>query len=70
MTTSPAIEATSLDAVAQAALVRRGEVTPAELTGWAIERIEALNPALNAVITPMCRTPQPQTTTTTTRRTP
>jgi amidase len=53
MTTSPAIETASLDAVAQAALVRRGEVTPAELTGWAIERIEALNPALNAVITPM-----------------
>jgi amidase len=43
----------ALDAVAQAELVRRGEVTPAELAGWAIERIEELNPALNAVITPM-----------------
>ena len=51
--TSPAIETASLDAVAQADLVRRGEVTPAELTGWAIERIEELNPALGAVITPM-----------------
>jgi amidase len=52
-TTSPATETAALDAVAQADLVRRGEVTPAELTGWAIERIEELNPALNAVITPM-----------------
>lgn len=43
----------ALDAVAQAELIRRGEVTPAELAGWAIERIEELNPALNAVITPM-----------------
>jgi amidase len=43
----------ALDAVAQAELLRRGEVTPAELAGWAIERIEGLNPVLNAVITPM-----------------
>ena len=53
MTTSPAIEMAGLDAVAQAELVRRGEVTAAELVGWAIERIEDLNPILNAVITPM-----------------
>jgi amidase len=52
-TTSPAIEMAALDAVAQAELLRRGEVTPAELAGWAIERIEELNPVLNAVITPM-----------------
>ena len=52
-TTSPAIEMAALDAVAQADLVRRKEVTPAELAQWAIERIEDLNPTLNAVITPM-----------------
>jgi len=43
-------EVTALDAVAQAALVRSGEVSPVELTEWAIERIEALNPTLNAVV--------------------
>ena len=42
-----------LDATAQADLVRRGEVSAAELTEAAIERIERLNPALNAVITRM-----------------
>ena len=42
-----------LDATAQAELVRRGEVSPAELLEAAITRIEALNPELNAVITPM-----------------
>ena len=31
----------------------RGEVTPAELVEAAIERIETLNPTLNAVVTPM-----------------
>ncbi|MCC6434260.1 MAG: amidase [Acidimicrobiales bacterium] len=40
----------ALDATAQADLVRRGEVTPAELVDAAIDRIEALNPTLNAVI--------------------
>ena len=40
-----------LDATAQAALVRKGEVTPAELVEAAIERIEAMDPALNAVVT-------------------
>lgn len=42
-----------LDATAQAELVRRGEATPEELVEAAIERIEALNPTLNAVITPI-----------------
>ena len=41
-----------LDAVAQAELVRRGEVTPRELVDAAIARIERLNPQLNAVIHP------------------
>lgn len=41
-----------LDATAQAELVRRGEVTPTELVEAAIARIEARNPAINAVITP------------------
>ena len=42
-----------LDATAQAALVRKGEVTPSELVEAAIARIERLNPRLNAVVTPM-----------------
>ena len=42
-----------LDATGQAELVRTGEVTPVELTDAAIERVEALNPTLNAVVTPM-----------------
>jgi amidase len=41
-----------LDATAQAALVRAGEVTPAELVTAAVERAEALNPDLNAIIHP------------------
>ena len=40
----------TLDASAQAELVRRGDATPAELVEAAIERIEKLNPELNAVI--------------------
>jgi amidase len=39
----------SLDATAQAELVRRGEVTPLELVDAAIARIERHNPKLNAV---------------------
>ena len=39
-----------LDATAQAALVKAGEVRPIELVETAIARIERLNPALNAVI--------------------
>src|SRR6478752_10303689 len=42
-----------LDATAQAALVRTGQVSAAELVTAAIERIEALNPVLNAVVTPV-----------------
>jgi amidase len=42
-----------LDATAQADLVRSGEVSPQELVEDAIERIEALNGDLNAVIHPL-----------------
>jgi amidase len=42
-----------IDATAQAELVRRKEVKPLELVDAAIERIERLNPILNAVVTPM-----------------
>src|SRR5262245_2741730 len=42
----------ALDATAQAQLVRNGEVQPIELVEAAIARIEAVNPTLNAVITP------------------
>ena len=50
--TSLAAELAALDATAQAALVASGEVTAAELVAAGIERIEALNPRLNAVVTP------------------
>src|SRR5579859_842861 len=43
-------ETTWLDATAQADLVRRGEVSPKELTEAAITRIEAMNPRLDAVV--------------------
>jgi amidase len=46
-------ELSTMDAVAQADLVRRREVTPLELVDAAIARIERLNPTLNAVITPL-----------------
>lgn len=39
-----------LDATAQAELVRAKEVTPAELVAAAIERIERIDPGINAVI--------------------
>ncbi|HEV2176880.1 MAG TPA: amidase [Terriglobia bacterium] len=42
-----------LDATAQAELVRRKEIKPIELVDAAIDRIERLNPQLNAVVTPM-----------------
>jgi amidase len=42
-----------LDATAQAELVRRREVQARELVEAAIERVERLNPTLNAVVTPM-----------------
>src|SRR5579862_152427 len=41
------------DATELAELVRRGEVTASELVQASIARIEALNPTLNAVVTPM-----------------
>ncbi len=44
-------ETALLDATSQAELVRRGELTALELVDAAIERIESLNPKLNAVVT-------------------
>jgi amidase len=46
-------ELSTMDATAQAKLVRRKELTPLELVDAAISRIERVNPALNAVITPL-----------------
>lgn len=46
-------ELSTMDATAQAELVRRRELTPLELLDAAIARIERVNPALNAVITPL-----------------
>ncbi len=46
-------EFAALDATAQAALVRSGQVTPLELVDAAIARIEALNPTINALVTPL-----------------
>jgi len=46
-------ELSLLDATAQAELVRTGELAAVELVEAAIERIEALNPTLNAVVTPV-----------------
>jgi len=40
-----------MDATAQAALVARGECSPSELVEAAIERIERVNPQINAVVT-------------------
>jgi amidase len=48
---TPATQLATLDAMAQAELVHRGQISPVELVEAAIERIEALNPRLNAVIT-------------------
>jgi amidase len=42
-----------MDATAQAALARDGQVTTAELVEAAIERAERVNPALNAIVRPM-----------------
>ena len=46
-------EAADMDALGQAELVRRGDVKPIELVETVIERIERVNPTLNAVVTPM-----------------
>jgi amidase len=51
--TSTAAEIATLDATGQAALVRDGEVSATELVEGAIERLERLNPALGAVVTPL-----------------
>ncbi len=45
-------EVLELDAVAQAALVRSGDVSAADLVGAAIDAAERLNPRLNAIIHP------------------
>ena len=50
---SSSSELGTLDAIAQAELVRKKEVKPIELVESAIERIERTNPQLNAVVTPM-----------------
>ena len=47
----PAVtDTTWLDATAQAELVRSGEASPKELVEAAIDRIERVNPQLNAVV--------------------
>ena len=50
---SIAADTAYIDATAQAELVRNGEVTSLELVEAAIERVERLNPRLNAVVTEM-----------------
>lgn len=47
-----AAELARTDAVGQAALLARGEVSARELVEAAIARIEALNPQINAILTP------------------
>jgi amidase len=42
-----------LDATAQAKLVRDGELSPVELVDAAIDRIERVNPVVNAVVIPL-----------------
>ena len=46
----------NLDGLGLAKLIRDGEITPAEVLEATIARIEARNPALNAVVTPMFET--------------
>ena len=46
-------ELAHLDATAQAQLIRSGQLSPREAVDAAIERIERINPALNAVIHPL-----------------
>src|SRR5205809_88622 len=48
-----AVEVAALDALDQAELVRSGQISAVESVRWAIERIDQLNPMLNAVVTPM-----------------
>ena len=47
---NPAVASRSMDAVGQAQQVRNGEVSPADLVDAAIDRIERVNPQLNAVV--------------------
>jgi amidase len=46
-------ETENMDAVAQAELVKRGELKPVELVEAAFERIRIWNPRINAVVTEM-----------------
>jgi len=46
-------ELSTVDTTGQAELVRRRELSPLELVNAAIARVERVNPALNAVITPL-----------------
>jgi amidase len=48
-----ATQTAGLDGLGQAELVRLGEVTPQELVEAAIERVDRLNPVVNAVVTPL-----------------
>ena len=57
-------ELASLDATAQAELVRSGTVQPIELVDAAISRIEQLDPQLNAVVTPLFDKARDQATST------
>jgi amidase len=52
-TALPFADYVSRDATALAELVRSGDVTPAELLETAIARAEAVNPQLNAIVTPL-----------------
>jgi amidase len=51
--TDHVLDPADLDAVGQAELVRRNEVSPLELVDSAVARIEKHNPSLNAVIHPL-----------------
>jgi amidase len=55
----------SLDATAQAALVRAREISPVELIDAAIARIKTVNPQLNAVIIPLFEQARAQAASTT-----
>lgn len=48
-----AFEVGQLDAIDQAQLVASGQCKPAELVEWAIERAEALDPALHSIVYPL-----------------
>ena len=52
MSTHTSDELSSLDATAQAQLIRSGDVSPREMVAAAIERAESLNASINAIIHP------------------